>query len=353
MALATDSGLRRRSGRRLVVARVEDGPGLGELLVHLWTLSRPRFWTVSVLPAYVGYVLATRELVPGLALWTRLWDTAARSGVTATRLLDTVVGWVALGADLLLGLVVLGPLLWTATLLINDAYDLGTDRRNPRKASSPLVQGIVDAGWARRTAHGFAAGALGLASLLPTSFLLLTAACLVLAWAYSVPPVRLKSRPGMDVAVNAIGIGVLAAMAGWSLAAPVGAFPFAFLPQGLLVAVSIYVPTTLADHAADAAAGERTLATALGPERAYQIGWWTWVASNAGALVLAGGGWLIPRGFLPVLVVFVPLLLWQYHTFIGQARDQAALVRGIFLCALTFLAFNLLFAFTYTGLLRI
>jgi 4-hydroxybenzoate polyprenyltransferase len=43
-----------------------DEPALGPSLLALWRLSRPRFWTVSVLPAYVGYVLATRTLVPGL-----------------------------------------------------------------------------------------------------------------------------------------------------------------------------------------------------------------------------------------------------------------------------------------------
>lgn len=292
----------------------------------------------------MGYVLATRQLVPGLGVWTRWW-----AKPTLTTLGSALSRWLTHSGDLVLGLLALGPLFWTATLLINDAYDLPTDRRNPRKATSPLVQGVVDAGWARRVAHLFAAASLVVASLLPVSFLALTGACLVLAWLYSVPPVRLKSRAGMDVAVNAIGIGALAGMAGWSLARPLAAFPFVFLPQGLLVAVAIYVPTTLADHEADQGAGEGTIATTLGPDKAYQVGWWAWIAANAGALVLAAGGWLIPRGFLPVIIVFTPLLLWQYATFIDPGDDQASLVRGILLCSLTFAAVNLLFALMYTG----
>lgn len=306
-----------------------------------------------MLPAYVGYVLATRQLVPGLARWTRLWDTAARQGVPLSRVLSAVQAWLLASADLLVGLIVLGPLLWAATLLINDAYDVETDRANPRKASSPIVQGVVTAGWARRAAYGAALVALVGAALVGTVFLLLTAACLALAWLYSVPPIRLKSRPGMDVAVNAIGIGVLAGLAGWSIARPVASFPVVFLPQGLLVAVGIYVPTTLADLEADRAAGERTIATVLGRERAYRIGWVAWILANLGATVMSLGSWLIPRAFLPVLVVFVPVLLWEYHVFVGQARDQTALVRGIFLCAVTFTAVNLLFAFVYTGLLNL
>lgn len=322
-------------------------------MVHLWQLSRPRFWIVSVLPAYVGYVLATRELVPGIARWTALWDTAARRGVPPGRVVSTFEAWLVASADLWVAMIVLGPLLWAATLLINDAYDVETDRANPRKAASPLVQGLVTAGWARGAAHLAALAALLMAALVGRVFLLLTAACLVLAWAYSVPPIRLKSRPGLDVAVNAVGIGALAGMAGWSIAEPLSSFPFAFLPQGLAVAVAIYVPTTLADVEADRAAGERTIATVLGRERAYQVGWIAWILANLGAVALSIGGWLIPRAFLPVLVVFTPLLLWEYHTFIGQARDQKALVRGIFLCALTFTAVNLLFAFVYTGLVTL
>ena len=53
---------------------------------------------------------------------------------------------------------------------------------------------------------------------------------------------------------------------------------------------------------------------------------------------------------LPVLAIFVPLLLYEYHAFIGKARDPAALVQGILLCSLTFLAVNLVFALLYTGL---
>lgn len=328
-------------------------PPFGELLVHLWHLSRPRFWTVSVLPAYVGYVLATRQLVPGLDRWVALADKAVRVGVRPSRIVDVLVAWLGLSLDLIVAMLVLGPLLWTATLLINDAHDLATDRANPRKARSPLVQGVLSAGWAKRTAHAFALATLALASLVDVVFLALVGGCLVLAWAYSVPPIRLKSRPGADVLVNAVGIGVLAGLAGWSIARPVASFPFALVPQGLMVAIAVYVPTTLADLPADRAAGERTIATVLGRERAYRIGWWAWIGANAGAIGLAVAGWWIPRGFLPVLVVFVPLLLWEYHTFIGQASGQAELVRGIFLCALTFTALNLLFAFAYAGLLTL
>lgn len=297
-------------------------------LAHLWTLSRPRFWAVSALPAYVGYVLAADRLVPAPDRWRVLLAALGSTPSNPGRVLDAAHAALTASADLLVALVVLGPLSWTATLLLNDAYDVTTDRRNPRKASSPLVQGLVSAGWARRVAYGAGLAALAASILVHATFTLLVAAALALAWAYSAPPLRLKARPGMDVAVNAIGIGVLSGMAGWSLAAPLSTFPFALLPQGLLVAVAIYVPTTLVDVEADRAAGETTLPVAVGVHTAYRIGWWAWVAANAGAVLLASLEILLPRSFLPVLVVFVPLMLWEYRTFIDPGHDQAEQVRG-------------------------
>ncbi len=48
---------------------------------------------------------------------------------------------------------------------------------------------------------------------------------LVLGWLYSAPPIRLKARPGADVTVNALVVGVLGPLAGWSLHRPPGAYP--------------------------------------------------------------------------------------------------------------------------------
>lgn len=323
---------------------------LGQTLVYLWRLSRPEAWMVSILPMYVGWVLATRELAPGLAQWASFWAGAVADGRNAAEFLYTLEATVLLGFDLIVAIVVMGPLIWAATLLINDAYDLPGDRLNPRKARSPLVQGFVSAGFARKAAYGFALVTLAVAWLVNVSFFLLVLANLGLAWAYSVPPVRLKTRPGMDLFVNAVGIGLVSALAGWSIARPVVEFPFVFAGQGLLVAAAIYVPTTLVDHEADEEAGYLTLATHLGPRRAYWVGFGAWVACNVGAIAFSVADVIIPRAMLPLLVIFCPLLVWEYHMFIGRARTAAGRIEGIILTSLTFLAVNLVFALMYTGL---
>lgn len=322
---------------------------LGDVLLYIWRLSRPEAWTVTFLPLLVGNLLATRELLPGWGRWTEFWFRAQGQGASASDFGATLLDWALAEWRILVAVVVFGPLLWAATLLINDVHDLEGDRKNPRKARSPLVQGLLSRGLAHGAAYACALFALAAASMIGYTFLGLTFACLLLAWAYSVPPLRLKTRPGADVAVNSIGIGVLAFLAGWVLERPLQDAPLAFLPQGILVAIAVYVPTTMVDWEADRTSGYRTLATHLGPKRAYFIGWTAWVLANAGALALAWNDSILPRRFFPILLVFVPLLLYEYHAFIGRAKDGAARIQGIILTSLTFLCVNVVFALMYTG----
>lgn len=329
---------------------MERAPSAGELLLYLWRLSRPETWLVSVAPMYVGWVLATREILPGFSLWTGFWARAGATGATTADFLATLLDWLAVARPLLLASLALGPLAWLATLLINDVHDLPSDRVNPRKARSPLVQGLVTRGWAHGAAYAAAAAALAVAALVNVAFALLVLACLGLAWLYSAPPVRLKTRPGADVLVNAIGIGLLSGAAGWALARPLAEAPWPFLPQALLVAAAIYVPTTLVDHDADKAAGYATFATTLGRRRAYLVGFACWTLCNLGAVALSALGLVLPRVMLPLLLVFCPLMVYEYHMFIGRAQTPVEMVKGVILCGLTFCAVNLVFVLLYTGL---
>jgi 4-hydroxybenzoate polyprenyltransferase len=318
----------------------------------VWRLSRPPIWMVSILPVYLGHMLASRKLLPGLNRWGDLLARATDRGVTAHEVWVAFTGWLGDARPFLVALGVMGPLVWGATLAINDAYDLSGDKVNPRKSEAPLVRGLATPAFARRAAKAFAGAALVGAATINLTFLALVAAFLALAWAYSVPPLRLKTRPGADLAVNALGVGVLAVLAGWSAARPLGAFPWIVLPQGLLVATAVYVPSTLVDEAADRASGFLTFATALGREHAYRVGWRAWSASCVGAVFLAATNTVVPRRMLPIFAASLPLLLWEYHALIGKARNERAMERGIVICSITFAAANLAFALMYTGVWR-
>jgi chlorophyll synthase len=307
------------TGQRAPPAAAGQRARPADLVVALWRMARPPIWLVSLVPLWIGNLLATRTIVPDDA------------GV------------------LTLATLVFGPMAWAAALFINDVHDLAGDRRNPRKQDTPLVRGAVSLRFVRRSAYGSAAIALAAAAAVSVAFCAVTAIFLVLAWAYSVPPVRLKTRPGADVLVNAVGVGVLPLLAGWSATQPLASFPWVMIVQGFVVAVALYLPTTLVDRAADAAAGYNTFATRLGARAAYRLGVAAWTAANAGGMLLAAFDVVLPRVMLPLLAVTAPALVLAYHLLIGRARGPAQTIRGIILISWLFLVPNAIFAAIYTG----
>ena len=247
-------------------------------------VSRPWFWPVSWVPAYLGTVLAGHAWLPARA-------DAGRA---------------------LVALLVLGPLIWGAVLAQNDLHDLRTDRTNPRKATAPLVTGALTAGRLRIWYRVIALAAVGSALYVGPLFVLGVLGVLALGWAYSVPPLRLKTRPGWDVAVNALVVGVVSPAAGWSITRAPWDFPWQFGLIGVLFAAALYLPTTVTDLAADAGAGDTTFAVRFGPRFAYLLGIALWGSALAVSLGCAWLDVLVPRSTLPAQLLMAPVLLAAY-----------------------------------------
>ncbi|HYN96701.1 MAG TPA: UbiA prenyltransferase family protein [Pilimelia sp.] len=253
-------------------------------VLALALVSRPWFWPVAWVPAYLGTVVA--------------------SG-----------GWLPVARDVpraMLALLILGPLVWGAVLAQNDLHDLRSDRRNPRKAAAPLVVGSISAARLARWYRVLVVCAVGAATLLGPLFTLGVAGVLVLGWAYSAPPLRLKTRPGADVAVNAVVVGLLAPLAGWSLTRPVLEFPWPMGVFGLLFAAAFYLPTTVADLAADRGADDTTFAVRYGQRLTYRLGVAVWAGTLALSLVLAGLDVFVPPSTWPTQLALAPVLLVAY-----------------------------------------
>lgn len=313
-----------RAGSIVTMTTVRTRPGLArlagprQLAGDVLAIGRPWFWIVSLVPYYLGIVLATKSIVPPVADWPVL----------------------ALGA------VVIGPLVWISVLAVNDAHDLRGDRLNPRKAGSPLVSGRLSPTAALRLSLGAAVLAVGVAAVAAGPlFALGTAIVLLVGWAYSAPPLRLKARPGFDVAVNALAIGAAGQLAGWSLLRPLAEFPWPMAVLGTLVGAALYVPTTLADLKADRTSGYTTVAVALGPRRAYLLGLVLWLAAGLLSLVMSAADVVIPRSMLPMEFVLVPLLVVAYRRLVRAEQT----FRGIVAVATLFLVPSLTFVLTYTG----
>ncbi len=141
------------------------------------------FWLVALVPFQIGFIV-------GAQAWS------SRAG--------------------LLGLATVA-LLTASSFVLNHLCDLETDRRNPRKAFSLLVRGdlTLAAGWALFGALQVAT--LALAALAGRDFLLCLLGLTAISLAYNIAPLRLKERPGLDIAANGASLGFLLPLAGWSL----------------------------------------------------------------------------------------------------------------------------------------
>jgi chlorophyll synthase len=318
-----------------------------------WRSLRPQFWLVTVFPLYTGWVLATRELWPGAALWLGFWGAAMGGGATPGEFAGTLLAWLRLAWPLVAGMLCLGPLIWGSTLLYNNYWDWHADRRNPRRAGSPHVQGLITPRQALWGSRGLAALGLLVAATAGAAFLAAMALCLLLSWAYSAPPMRLKGRAGFDVAVNVVGIGVLCTLAGWQLGAPLGAFPWPFLLQPMLLLASAYIPTTLIDYPYDLEAGYRTFAVALGPRRAFLVGFAFAVASNLVFLGAALLDYVVPWRLYQFLWPASVVELAAYWFWLPRWDDLRVFARGLVVAVVSFGLGMGVFLLHYTGWLRV
>ena len=257
---------------------------LGGAVRALVAVSRPWFWPVSWVPVYIGTVVAGGAWLPAAAAVP----------------------------DALLAFLVVGPLTWGAVLAQNDLHDLPSDRNNARKATAPLVSGLVSVARLTRWCRVLMLCAVGAALVISALFALGVVVVLLLGWAYSAPPLRLKTRPGADVAVNAVVVGVLAPLAGWSLSRPPWEFPWVLGGLGLLFTAAFYLPSTVTDLAADGSVGDTTFAVRYGRRFTYRLGVGLWGGALVGSLVCAYLQVVVPGTTVAGQLVMAPVLLVAY-----------------------------------------
>lgn len=257
---------------------------LTELIVSLGGV---KFWIVAVVPLYIGWVLAQ--------------PTAARH-----LFVDDL--------RVVLGIIVIGPLLGTFTLLLNAYCDMETtDRVNPRKKYVRVVEELIGEGLMERetlllAAFGFAATGLVLAAYVSGAlvrydaaepsgpftsvvgthgFFVLTLLIIGLSCAYSLPRIHWKGVAGMDLVTNMVGFGVLCPLAGWSLLRPIETAPAWYIATIAFFLGALYAPTTASDYAADRAFHIQTMAVRLGVRRTLLLGFGLQVLS----IVFLAAGW--------------------------------------------------------------
>lgn len=183
---------------------------------------------------------------------------------------------------------------------LNDIYDYESDRLSARRRR---VWGAVVAEVDRPLVWR---GVLAMVPLLIIGAMatrnviniLATCGLLLVAWAYSAPPLRFKERPPLDSFSNGLGFFLLPFVMGYSLGTDPSGMPLKYYLLALSVC-GIHALATAADFDADRAAGHRTLAVAWGRRAAAVFAWATF------SLALIGGDYqsVAVRVYLAVGVI--------------------------------------------------
>ena len=135
--------------------------------------------------------------------------------------------------------------------------------------------------------------------------------CLAIMWAYSAPPFRIKSRPGLDLLTHGCFVETFPywtclylTRSSWR------AFDFAAVILLFLASLTAQLEQQLRDYVIDRRF-EQTFTTLIGPQRAYRLlQACTALLIVAGVVALVVGA--IPYRFAPLGVITLPVLLHRF-----------------------------------------
>ena len=220
-------------------------------------------------------------------------------GVVSTGIAFEGRWWMIVG-----GIALAGPLVCAMSQAINDWHDRHVDAIN--EPERPIPSGRVPGQWGLYIAALWSALSLAVASLFGLWVVVATLVGLVLAWAYSAPPLRLKENGWYGNAAVAICYEGLAWFTGAAIM--VGALPdVRVIALAFLYSAGAHGIMTLNDFKSipgDRKMGVRTIPVQIGAEKAAKLA----------SVVMA----------LPQVIVIALLLFWGLQV-------HAAIVCGLLL----------------------
>ena len=173
----------------------------------------------------------------------------------------------------------------SAAFVVNQIFDVESDRLN--RKSFLIPGGVVSKREAWIVLGVVCVLAVGLSLLADPAVRRLSIVGLALGFAYSVPPVRLKGRPILDMAANVAGFGVVGFAMGWlAVAGPGRQLWIRCLPYALAMC-GIFLNTCIPDEEGDRNLGDRTSCVVLG-RRPVAIMIVVFMAASALAGALSG-----------------------------------------------------------------
>lgn len=222
---------------------------------------------------------------------------------------------------ILLGILLCGPMVCGASQVVNDWFDRHVDRIN--EPNRPIPSGRVSGRWGLYIAILWTALSMLVASGLGTIGLVTAAFGLLLAWAYSAPPVRLKQNGWWGNAAVAACYEGLPWLTGAAIMAAALPDP-TILVIALLYSVGAHGIMTLNDFKSikgDLELGIRSLPAQLGVTRAAQLACAMMAVPQVVVIALLFV-WQQPAHAAAVLVLLVTQLVLM-HRFLSDPQARA------------------------------
>ena len=227
----------------------------------------------------------------------------------------------------IVGVVLAGPLVCATSQAVNDWYDRHVDAIN--EPQRPIPSGRMPGQWGLYIAILWTAVSLAVATVLGPWGFGAAAIGLLLAWAYSAPPVRLKENGWWGNAACGISYEGIAWVTGAAVMAG-GVMPGGeSLALAALYSAGTHGIMTLNDFkavAGDRRMGVRSLPVQLGVDRAARVACW-FMAIPQMIVILLLISWDRPLHAASL----VALLTLQYHTmtwFLAKPTDRALMYSG-------------------------
>ncbi len=223
---------------------------------------------------------AVAELLKPITWFPPMWAFAC--GVAASG--EPMQGrwWLAL-----LGVALAGPLVCATSQAVNDWFDRHVDAIN--EPQRPIPSGRIPGRWGLYLAIAWTVLSLFVALALGPWGFGAAVIALILAWAYSAPPLRLKENGWWGNAACGISYEGIAWITGAAVMAG-GAMPDArSIALAALYSLGTHGIMTLNDFkavAGDRQMGVRSLPVQLGVQRAAQVACWTMAVPQAAVVLL-------------------------------------------------------------------
>ena len=221
---------------------------------------------------------------------------------------------VAHGATALAGLILAGPLVVAMSQACNDWYDRDVDAIN--EPQRPIPSGRIPGRWGLYIAIVWTILSLLVAATLGTWVLIATCLGVVLAWAYSAPPFRLKANGWWGNAACGFSYESLAWITGAAVMLGGALPPVQVLLVAVLYGAGAHGIMTLNDFKAikgDREMGVLSLPVQLGPDRAAQVACASMAAPQLVviALLLAWGRF-VEAGIVALLLIVQLVMMRRF-----------------------------------------